>query len=649
MVLVAAAGALIGVYVWVVNFSRSHLRSKAVVGLTGAGAALLGFLGGAGVCFMSGVISTGTAAAAPLLVVGIGVDDTLVILQSYSLTVHKRSAADRLQLTLRDSGVGITITTLTNLITFGIGAFSPYLAIQSFCLLCSAGLLLGYIMCLTFFLGFLALDAKAEAARRVMGIFRCCPMGILKDSAPVKAADHANRPTGSQERKGIRTIKGLPTLQYLDKTKIPGADASALSACASDIFQCITMQVEAALQRQQQQKLLEAETRRLRKQKNSKKKQQKKTARKKKKTAATTTDSDSDLRNRGPISESSDSEDAGKRKPKARRPAAKARAKKAPQAKRAPPRESSRNASNGGSSKSKEQGKNMSIGSSRSSSRKQQQRQRQRRAKALRPALKGRRQQIESVTPTPKQNTVFETACAASKAPENTNNPSQPFPVGSAKPDSKPSVVPVRVARPRGTTVRFFKKSSTAALTASTTLLQNKENKEKESDWKDRVVVNLCVGSGSAVVAAAAEAAEAAFNTAGRSWSGERIARLQLLQRLGRDGLAEPQGNVGSGLRRVLVRFGARLLMNPFFKLMLLAIFAAVLITAVVGCAKIRTGLDPRSLTKEHTMLKASTGATPSGTAASAFWYSGAEQHFGIPFRWVYKRHWTLYAVQIAN
>ncbi|OEH76295.1 lipid sterol:h+ related protein [Cyclospora cayetanensis] len=508
--MVAAAGCLIGVYVWVVNFSRSHLRSKATVSLTGAAAALLGFLGGAGVCYMFGVLNTGTVAAAPLLVVGIGVDDTLVILHSYSLTVHKRSAADRLQLTLRDSGVGITITTLTNITTFGIGAFSPYLAIQSFCLICLCGLFLGYVMCLTFFLGFLALDAKAEAAGKVMGVYKCYPMEVMADSARPKAGDASNpgntqlnQPVKQQLKMPLGTLKALPTLQYLDKTRLPGADASALSACASDIFQCITMQK------------------------------------------------------------------SGKKL----------------------------NSQYGTST------------SSRSSIKKVQQRQKQKRAKVLRPALKGRKQQIQPEEPSGEGIGSVQQIASQQVAKESGIVPTPlPLLLLDGK-ESKINAVSVRLARPRGTTVHFYRKtSSTAAAQAPSSTLPkpqlSQRSNQQGSDWKDRMVVNLCYGSGAAVVAAAAEAAEAAFSTTGRSWSGERIARLQLLQRLGRDGLVEPQGNVGKGLRKILVRFGARLLMNPFFKLMLLLLFAGVLITALIGCAQIQTGLDPRSLTKEGTMLK---------------------------------------------
>lgn len=607
----AAAGSLIGMYVWVVNFSRSHLRSKATVALTGAGAALLGYLGGAGMCFMCGVVSTGTAAAAPLLVVGIGVDDTLVLLQSYSLTVHKRSAADRLQLTLRDSGVGITITTLTNLLTFGIGAFSPYLAIQSFCLLCLAGLFLGYVMCLTFFLGFLALDARAEAAGRVMAIFRCFPMEIMRDSAPTKTADPAaaqwqqHQEGHRKQGKPMRTIKGLPTLQYVDRTRLPGADASAFSACASDIFQCITMQVEAALQRQQQQRLIEAETRRMRKQQTSKKKQRKEATRKRKKAvnaSITSTASEFEGKDRDKGCSESDSF-----KPK--RPP-RARTRKQPPRKSAMQRKKTATASrskNGSSSSSRKE-KNGSIKSSRSSSKRMQKQQRQKKAKALRPALKGRRQKAQQEQ-SAKEGADQEHHVGSKEIPPgNSKTTGEPSEKNLNSKDLKTTGVSVRLVRPRRTTVHFYRKTSTVPPTADGVQKlqqqQLQQSRQLDDDWKDQMVVNLCMGSGSAVVAAAAEAAEAAFNTTGRSWSGERIARLQLLQRLGSDGIAEPQGNVGRGLRKVLVHFGARLLMNPFFKLMLLVTFAAVLVSAIIGCFKITAGLDPRSLTKDGTMLK---------------------------------------------
>ncbi|KAL8271437.1 hypothetical protein Esti_004638 [Eimeria stiedai] len=530
IILVTAAGVLIGVYVWVVNFSRSHLRSKAVVGLTGAGAALLG----------------------------------------------------------------------------------PYLAIQSFCLICLAGLFLGYLMCLTFFLGFLALDAKAEAAKHVICIFRWCPMGIMRDSAPVEKARGEKRERDDntlRNKRGACTIKALPALQYLDKTKLSGAEASALSACASDIFQCITMQVEAALQQQQQQRLIEAEARRLRKGPASKKKKQKKSA--KRKTRKKKAGYSSDESSQDASSDSSGSEAARKPKRTTKKPKAKTRPRKTPKAKATLRKASRRRPADEEASafKSKDSKASVSAPGSLTLRKKQQQRQRQRRAKALRPVLKGKRQLAESAAASARASAANNEGSAGVK-PAGEVRESQAA-ATAGKGDSKNSAVSVRLAKRRGTTVRFCKKRSTMALSASTTLLKQQHQRQQaspgeEDDWKDKMVVSLCVGSGSAVVAAAAEAAEAAFNTAGRSWSGERIARLQLLQRLGGGGLAEPQGNLGSGVRKVLVRFGARLLMNPFFKLMLLLVFASLLVTAIIGCFKIRTGLDPRSLTRDKTMLKAS-------------------------------------------
>eukprot|EP00922_Rhytidocystis_sp_ex-Travisia-forbesii_P005602 GHVS01008150.1.p1 GENE.GHVS01008150.1~~GHVS01008150.1.p1 ORF type:complete len:1569 (+),score=272.83 GHVS01008150.1:371-5077(+) len=152
---------LVVLYSVIANSSCSY-RNKSWVALMGVMAALLGYVGGTGLLHLFGLLHTPPAEATPFLVIGIGVDDVFVMLNSYSLTYLAKSSRQRVCMAVRDAGISITITTLTNIIAFIIGAVSPYFSVSRFCIITATSLLMGYIMCLTFFLGWLCLDARRE-------------------------------------------------------------------------------------------------------------------------------------------------------------------------------------------------------------------------------------------------------------------------------------------------------------------------------------------------------------------------------------------------------------------------------------------------------------------------------------------------------
>ncbi|EPR59811.1 patched family protein [Toxoplasma gondii GAB2-2007-GAL-DOM2] len=175
-----AAVLVVFLYTSVVNSSKTH-RTKLVPSAMGALASLLGYLGGAGLVYLCGVRHTTPAEATPFLAIGIGVDDLFVIINAYSLTYLHPNPKERVVDAIRDAGLSITITTLTNVITFIIGALSPYYSISMFCIITAGALTWGYVLCLTFFLAGLSLDARREARKEPLSysLFwrfmpRCC-------------------------------------------------------------------------------------------------------------------------------------------------------------------------------------------------------------------------------------------------------------------------------------------------------------------------------------------------------------------------------------------------------------------------------------------------------------------------------------------
>ncbi|MPC25514.1 Patched domain-containing protein 3 [Portunus trituberculatus] len=65
---------------------------------------------------------------------GIGIDDTFVMLAAWRRTKIQDSVPDRMAQTFADAAVSVTITSLTDMISFFIGAITPFPCVQIFCL-----------------------------------------------------------------------------------------------------------------------------------------------------------------------------------------------------------------------------------------------------------------------------------------------------------------------------------------------------------------------------------------------------------------------------------------------------------------------------------------------------------------------------------
>ncbi|CAG5135683.1 unnamed protein product, partial [Candidula unifasciata] len=145
------------------------MEQKIYLSLAGMACVGLAILAAYGLATGFGVMYSPIQSIMPFLLLGIGVDDMFVIIESWkNLTPEeeKLSVPSKLAVTLSKAGVSITVTSLTDVVAFGIGATTTIPALSSFCIYATLGIFVLYVLVSTVFAGVLALDERRRQAHR---------------------------------------------------------------------------------------------------------------------------------------------------------------------------------------------------------------------------------------------------------------------------------------------------------------------------------------------------------------------------------------------------------------------------------------------------------------------------------------------------
>ncbi|XP_047741343.1 patched domain-containing protein 3-like isoform X2 [Hyalella azteca] len=138
------------------------VRSKTWLGLVAIISSALASLTAFGVLMHCGVPMIGMNMAAPFLMLGIGIDDAFVMLSAWHRTRPQDSVRERMAQTYAESAVSISITSITNMISFFIGTFTYFASVRVFCLYLGISVLMTYVWHITLFGACLALSGRAE-------------------------------------------------------------------------------------------------------------------------------------------------------------------------------------------------------------------------------------------------------------------------------------------------------------------------------------------------------------------------------------------------------------------------------------------------------------------------------------------------------
>ncbi|XP_066155032.1 patched domain-containing protein 3-like [Euwallacea fornicatus] len=167
--------AIMVVYVQFVISKFNWLEARLVLGSVGLLSIGMGFIVGIGICSLLGIFYGPVHLSLPFLLMGLGVDDMLVIMSCWDeLAEENRSLPlpERVGIMLQHAGVSITITSFTDVIAFIIGCFTILPCLESFCIYAAVGVFMTFVFVNTFFVACFVLDEQRLEMRR-NGIIPC--------------------------------------------------------------------------------------------------------------------------------------------------------------------------------------------------------------------------------------------------------------------------------------------------------------------------------------------------------------------------------------------------------------------------------------------------------------------------------------------
>ena len=140
--------------------------------LAGAGilSVFFGYIIGVGLTMALGFPYTPVTGLLPFICLGIGIDDMFVIMRCFKNIPEKEKGKNGLVknvgLTMQHAGVSITVTSLTDICAFGVGAITFFPSLQSFCISAALAIAAIYVFQSSWFVACMVLDQRRIQQKR---------------------------------------------------------------------------------------------------------------------------------------------------------------------------------------------------------------------------------------------------------------------------------------------------------------------------------------------------------------------------------------------------------------------------------------------------------------------------------------------------
>jgi predicted RND superfamily exporter protein len=164
--LMGTAYTLIIIYTAIMLGKFDWIESKVYVSFAGVFAVVMAVIASFGIMGYLQVLFTPITGVLPLILLGIGVDDMFVIVDSLQMVKSSYEPEIRLAKGLEAAGLSISITSITTFMAFLLGSVTSIPAVQAFCWYAATAVLLTYLFQILWFTSWLGLDLRRVVSRR---------------------------------------------------------------------------------------------------------------------------------------------------------------------------------------------------------------------------------------------------------------------------------------------------------------------------------------------------------------------------------------------------------------------------------------------------------------------------------------------------
>jgi len=243
--LMACGYCLMLTYTCVMLGPLSCVENRVLLSLAGVVSVMFGFIMSIGIGSVLNYPYTLVHAILPFLCLGIGIDDMFVIIQC--LNNVKRTSSrdisieDLMADTMAHAGVSITVTSVTDVVAFGVGYFTNMPGLQSFCIYASIGLGCIFFLQVSWLLAWLVLDEKRIRDNK-NGLLPC----IIHQTEAGTTASDVPEQEKSATNKNYQCMLKVQNIVIQTRIKVTGSDMhqmkmGLLESCFSSIYFIITI------------------------------------------------------------------------------------------------------------------------------------------------------------------------------------------------------------------------------------------------------------------------------------------------------------------------------------------------------------------------------------------------------------------------
>ena len=118
------------------------------------------------------------------MIAGIGVDDMFIMISAWRQTSVQESTKERIKESFQEAALSITLTSITDVVAFGIGSISDFYSIRLMCIFAAVSVVFAYVYMITFFAACMVIIGYREEQNRHAVTFRKV---LSKEEAPSKA------------------------------------------------------------------------------------------------------------------------------------------------------------------------------------------------------------------------------------------------------------------------------------------------------------------------------------------------------------------------------------------------------------------------------------------------------------------------------